>query len=192
MNAENSGAVFQDLFQETFDEFNRQGMLRRGPHAKYYEYKQYLETLSGVPVNNLWTDIYHVNPMAKEKLGYQTQKPLPLLERIIGVSTNPGDYVFDPFCGCGTTIHAAEKLGRKWIGIDVTILAIQLIQNRLTTAFSGKTDYEVKGIPKDYQSAVALATTDGLRGRYEFHIGPLGSSRGKLSGISKKKAPISG
>jgi DNA modification methylase len=97
--------------------------------------KTYLKDLPGVSVRDIWTDIEPVNSGAAERLGYPTQKPVALLERIIQASSNPGDVVLDPFCGCGTTIDAAEKLGREWIGIDVTQLAISLIKNRLQDTY---------------------------------------------------------
>ena len=101
--------------------------------------------------------------MARERLGYPTQKPVALLERIIAASSEEGDLVLDPFCGCGTTIHAAEKLGRKWIGIDITHLAISLIERRMREAFPG-IEYEVIGVPKDFGSAEKLAAQD----KHEF------------------------
>ena len=91
----------------------------------------------GIQFQNIWTDIPPINSQAQERLGYPTQKPLALLERIIAASSNPGDLVLDPFCGCGTAVHAAQKLGRQWIGIDVTHLAIGLIEKRLRDAFPG-------------------------------------------------------
>lgn len=98
-----------------------------------------------------------------ERLGYPTQKPLGLLERIILSGTDAGDRVLDPFCGCGTAVHAAQKLGRPWIGSDVTHLAISLIEKRLTDAFPGIA-FEVHGTPKDLASAHDLA----LRDKYQF------------------------
>ncbi len=109
------------------------------------------------------TDISPINMRARERLGYPTQKPGALLERIIAASSNPGDLVLDPFCGCGTTIHAAQKLGRAWIGIDITHLAISLIERRLKDAFPGVT-FEVHGTPKDLESAIDLARRD----KYQF------------------------
>ena len=94
-----------------------------------------------------------------EKLGYPTQKPLGLLERIIAASSNEGDIVLDPFCGCGTAVHAAQKLGREWIGIDVTHLAISLIEKRMKDAFPG-IEFTVEGTPKDLASAQDLAERD--------------------------------
>src|SRR5581483_8698700 len=84
--------------------------------------KVYLEDLEGAKAQSIWTDIPRVANISEERLGYDTQKPVALLERIISASSNEGDIVLDPFCGCGTTVHAAQKLGRRWIGIDVTHL----------------------------------------------------------------------
>ena len=100
--------------------------------------KKFLEDADGVPLQDVWTDVTPLNSQAKERLGYPTQKPVALLERIIQASSNPGDMVLDPFCGCGTTIDAAEKLGRQWIGIDVTQLAISLIKNRLQDTYGSR------------------------------------------------------
>ena len=115
------------------------------------------------PLSNCWTDIPPVNSQAQERLGYPTQKPQPLLERIIRASSNIGDVVLDPFCGCGTAIHAAQKLERNWIGIDVTHIAISLVERRLKDAFPGIT-YDVIGVPKDLDGARDLAARD----KHEF------------------------
>ena len=96
-------------------------------------------------------DIPPINSQAQERLGYPTQKPLALLERIISASSKEGDVILDPFCGCGTAIHAAQKLKRRWIGIDITHLAISLIEKRLNDAFPG-IEYEVHGTPKDLKA----------------------------------------
>ena len=129
-------------------------------------FKRYLDEMSGVPLQNDWTDI---RPASRsESLGYPTQKPQALLERIIQASSNEGDVVLDPFCGCGTAIAAAQKLNRNWIGIDITHLAGALMKNRLKTAFNilpGK-DYRVVGEPVDVGSARALAKQD--RFQFEF------------------------
>jgi len=111
----------------------------------------------------LWEGIEALSASSAERLGYPTQKPLALLERIISASSNEGDVVLDPFCGCGTTIHAAEKLGRHWIGIDVTHLAISLIEKRLKDAFPDIV-FDVHGTPKDLEGAQALAEQD----KYQF------------------------
>lgn len=110
-----------------------------------------------------WWDISVLNPNSKERLGYPTQKPLALLERIIAASSAEGAVVLDPFCGCGTAVHAAQKLGRQWIGIDVTHLAISLIEKRLRAAFPG-VGFTVEGTPKDLASAQDLAARD----KYQF------------------------
>ena len=114
----------------------------------------------GRPLDDVWADIPPLNSQAIERLGYPTQKPLALLERVITLATNPGDVVLDPFCGCGTTIHAAQKLDRQWIGIDITYLAINLIKRRLNDAFGGEIEFEEKGAPTDFESAKRLAELD--------------------------------
>lgn len=119
--------------------------------------------LMGEILDNLWDDIPPVNAMAQERLGYPTQKPIALLERIISASSNEGDVVLDPFCGCGTAVHAAQKLKRQWIGIDITHLAISLVEKRLKDAFPGIA-FEVHGTPKDVESARDLAQRD----KYQF------------------------
>jgi site-specific DNA-methyltransferase (adenine-specific) len=125
--------------------------------------KMYEDESPGERIQSLWADISPIGAQAQERLGYPTQKPLALLERIISASSNEGDLVLDPFCGCGTTVHAAQKLNRRWIGIDVTHLAIHLIQRRLKDAFSG-IQFEIVGEPKDLGGARVLALQD----KYEF------------------------
>ncbi len=121
--------------------------------------KRYLQEMSGSAMNSIWTDIAPINSQAKERLGYATQKPLALLERIITASSKPGDIVLDPFCGCGTAVHAAQKLGRKWIGIDITHLAISLIRRRMHDAFP-RIKIHVVGEPVDLPGAQELAAKD--------------------------------
>src|SRR5947208_15170649 len=104
-----------------------------------------------------------INSQAQERLGFPTQKPQALLERIINASTDPGDVVLDPFCGCGTTIHPAQKLNRQWIGIDITYLAINLIKRRLKDAFGEEGEFEEKGLPTDFASAKRLAELDNIQ-----------------------------
>lgn len=125
--------------------------------------KIYAEDAKGSPIQDIWSDVFPINSQAQERLGYPTQKPLALLERILNASTNPGDVVLDPFCGCGTAVHAAQKLGRAWIGIDITHLAISLIEKRLKDAFPG-IQFEVHGTPKDLEGARDLAERD----KYQF------------------------
>jgi DNA modification methylase len=126
-------------------------------------YKRYLDEMPGIVLGDVWDDLSPVNSQARERLGYPTQKPVTLLERILRASSSEGNLVLDPFCGCGTTIHVAQKLGRRWIGIDVTHLAISLIERRLKDAFPGIA-FEVHGTPKDLDSALDLARRD----KYEF------------------------
>jgi DNA modification methylase len=120
--------------------------------------KRYLDESKGLPAQDVWGDIEALRSWHAERLGYPTQKPEGILERIITASSDPGDVVLDPFCGCGTTIAAAEKLKRKWIGIDLTALAISLIKSRLTAA--GASDYKVFGEPTTADDAEELARTD--------------------------------
>src|SRR5690606_21462376 len=114
--------------------------------------KLFLDASKGTPVQSVWNDVSSLTGAHKERLGYPTQKPVALLERIISASSNPGDLVLDPFCGCGTTVHAAQKLGRQWIGIDVTHLAIGLIEKRLRDAFEDVA-FETHGVPRDLAGA---------------------------------------
>lgn len=120
--------------------------------------KRYLDEQEGVVIGNVWTDIPPINSRAAERLGYPTQKPIALLERILEASTNPGDIVLDPFCGCGTTVDAAQKMDRHWIGIDVTYIAIDLITKRLEDRYGQAIDgtFEVAGIPRDKAAALSL------------------------------------
>jgi DNA modification methylase len=120
--------------------------------------KRYLDESPGIPALDIVTDIQPLNNVAAERLGYPTQKPLALLERVLTASSNPGDVVLDPFCGCGTTISAAQKLGRRWIGIDISYLSVALIQNRLDDTYGPeiRQTYRVVGIPHDLAGAEAL------------------------------------
>ena len=151
--------------QETFERLKVEDRLIPPikPGAKW-SYKQYLSESSGTrQIDDVWTDINAINPVAKERLGYPTQKPLALLERIVNASSSPGDVVLDPFCGCGTAVHAAQKLGRRWLGIDVTHLAISLIRRRMQDAFPGL-EVPVIGEPVDLAGARDLAAHD----KYQF------------------------
>jgi DNA modification methylase len=123
------------------------------------EYKRYLNEMPGVPVPDDWDDIRPLNSQAQERLGYPTQKPRALLERIIAASSNAGDLVLDPFCGCGTAVDAAQKLERQWIGIDITHIAIGMIEDRMRNGYPG-ISFETIGVPKDLASALRLAADD--------------------------------
>jgi len=121
------------------------------------EYRYYLD--KGVLPNDWWSDLQALNPASKERLGYPTQKPEALLERIIQASSNENSWILDPFCGCGTTVAVAERLNRKWVGIDISMQAITVIQNRLQTHYPG-IKITIDGIPMDYESAAQLAQQD--------------------------------
>jgi DNA modification methylase len=125
--------------------------------------KQYADEMPGLALQSVWIDIPPIGAQSAERLGYPTQKPLTLLERIISASSDEGAVVLDPFCGCGTAVHAAQKLKRKWIGIDITHLAISLIEKRLKDAFP-RLQFEIHGTPKDLDSAKDLARRD----KYQF------------------------
>ncbi len=142
--------------------FTKTGGIRR---------KRYLDEMKGRPVQALWDDIDAINSQARERLGYPTQKPEALLERVISASSNEGDVVLDPFCGCGTAIAASERLNRQWVGIDITHLAISLIRYRLQDSFGEDLrPYEIVGDPKDRAGAESLAQHD----RYQFEWWALG------------------
>jgi site-specific DNA-methyltransferase (adenine-specific) len=126
--------------------------------------KYFLDELPGAIVTNLWDDVPSLSGAHAERLGYPTQKPLALLERIISASSNEGDWVLDPFCGCGTTVAAAQKLGRRWIGIDVTHLSIALQKYRLKDMFGDDVAYQVIGEPESLEGARQLASED----RFQF------------------------
>jgi DNA modification methylase len=170
--------------KETMERLDREGRLYYSKTG-YVRQKLYLDESKGVPVQDEWTDIPSLSGAHAERLGYPTQKPVALLERIIQASSNPDDVVLDPFCGCGTTIAAAQKLGRKWVGIDITHLAIALQKYRLKDSFGlvEKKDYMVIGEPEDLPSAQQLAQDD----RYQFQwwalslikARPLGETGGK-------------
>lgn len=120
-------------------------------------YKRYLDEMPGTPIKDVWYDIEHLHGSSREHLGYPTQKPEALLERIIRAGSHEGDLVLDPFCGCGTAVAVAERLKRRWIGIDVTYLAIDLVRKRLKDSFGNElAPYEEIGLPQDLSSAERL------------------------------------
>ena len=172
--------------------YTQENMLKLEADGKIYsestipQVKRYLDELDGSAVHELFDDIPPINPQAVERLGYPTQKPVALLERIIQASSNPGDIVLDPFSGCGTAISAAQKLGRRWIGIDITYLAIAMHKNRLKDHFllePGK-DYDVRGEPRDLSDAYQLAQDD----RYQFQWWALSLIKARpLGGVGDSK-----
>ncbi|MGH7212345.1 MAG: DNA methyltransferase, partial [Acetobacteraceae bacterium] len=143
----------------TLDRLDAEGRIYWPRKGKFPKLKQYLAESKGSAVGDVWTDIHVIGRTSAERLGYPTQKPLALLERIIAAGSNAGDLVLDPFCGCGTAIHAAQKLGRGWVGIDITHLAISLIERRLKDAFPDLR-FDVHGTPRDLDGARDLARRD--------------------------------
>jgi DNA modification methylase len=167
------------------EEFEREGRLvysKSGMPA----YKRYLDEMPGVPLQDVWTDIPPIGPQAQERLGYPTQKPEALLERILRASSNEGDVVLDPFCGCGTTVQVAQKLNRRWIGIDITHLAIGLIKTRLDDAYGPeiRKTYEVIGEPTDVAGAIQLASEN----KFQFQAWALGLVGARVANSDKKGA----
>ena len=149
-------------------------------------YKQFLDGASGLPLPDVWSDIDAINSQADERLGYPTQKPEALLERKVEASSDIGDTVLDPFCGCGTTIAVAQRLNRNWIGIDITHLAIGLIRHRLQDSHgeSIKSTYQVIGEPTSVPDAETLAATDP----FQFQAWALGLVGARHAGSVKKGA----
>jgi DNA modification methylase len=136
-----------------------------GEGTGWPHFRRYLDKMEGQSPQDIIDDIPPLSQRHAERLGYPTQKPLALLERIIAASSNEGDVVLDPFCGCGTAVHAAQKLGRQWLGIDVTHLAVGLIEKRMNDAFPGLA-FDVVGRPQDLQSARDLAARD----KHQFEL----------------------
>ena len=154
-----------------------QGRIVQTTSGSVPRYKRYLDEMLGTSLQDVWDDILPLGAQAAERLGYPTQKPLTLLERIVQTSSNPGDVILDPFCGCGTAIAAAQKLGRKWIGIDITQLSIALQKYRLEEMFPGIA-FNVVGEPEDIHDARKLAQDD----RYQFQWWALSLIRAKPLG----------
>jgi site-specific DNA-methyltransferase (adenine-specific) len=126
--------------------------------------KRLLEDAPGIPLQDIWTDIKPIHSVSSERVGYPTQKPVALLDRILRASSDEGDTVLDPFCGCGTTIEAAARAGRRWIGIDVAVHAIKVIESRLIDRFDRPVEFRLEGMPRDFASACRLAERD----KYQF------------------------
>lgn len=149
--------------QERLDALDEQGLIYWPARGTQPRFKRYAEVAGGNPIQDVISDIPAVNSQAEERLGYPTQKPVALLERIIKASTNEGQVVMDPFCGCATTIEAAHMLKRRWIGIDVAIHAIKRVaklrlEDRL--GLIEGVDFVVEGIPGSVEGAQDLWTRD--------------------------------
>lgn len=146
--------------------------------------KRYLDEAKGLRAQDVWTDIQALRSWHQERLGYPTQKPEALLDRIIEASSDPGDVVLDPFCGCGTAIASAQRLGRSWIGIDITHVATNLVKYRLADAYEGREDeldYDVIGEPTSVPDAKELAKTNP----YQFQAWALGLVKARQHEIKK-------
>jgi site-specific DNA-methyltransferase (adenine-specific) len=143
------------------------GLIVQSKPGAVPRYKKFLDESEGKPITNDWNDVQPVSK--KDELGYPTQKPLALMERIIQASSNESDLVADFFCGCGTTIAAAQKLNRRWLGSDISHLAVKLISKRLSDAYGPeiRNTYEIFGFPKDLDSARELAINPD-KGRFKF------------------------
>ena len=168
--------------KEKMEEMDKQGLLYYSSTGQPYII-YYLDERPGVAAQSVWVDIQPMSPTSKERLGYPTQKPEALLERIIKAGSNEGDIVLDPFCGCGTAIVAAQRLNRKWIGIDITYLAVGLMEWRLKN-MAPMPVYKVIGAPKDLASAVELANRD----KYQFQWWAVTKIGGQPYGDKKKGA----
>ena len=157
--------------------------------------KRYLDEQRGLPLGDVWSDIFPLNSQAQERLGYPTQKPVALMERIITLTTNPGDVVLDPFCGCGTTIEAAQKLGREWVGIDITHLAIKVVRDRMASKFPG-VSYDLLGEPEDIEGARLLAEADPYQFQWwavdRIHAHPVGGEHGSREGRRGRDRGVDG
>ncbi len=152
-----------------------------------YRKKHYLNESAGDLVSDMWADDMVSPIQGAENLGYMTQKPRRLLERIIQCSSNENDVILDPFCGCGTAVDAAELLNRQWIGIDITHLAINLIERRMKDSYPN-IEYEVVGIPKDFASAEKLAEMD----KYQFQFWACNLIEARPPGNMEKKGADGG
>jgi len=160
-----------------------QGLIVQSRPGGVPRFKRYLDEQEGTPIGATWTDIKPIQSHAKERLGYPTQKPLALLERIIQASSNESDLVLDPFCGCGTALVAAQTLNRRWIGIDITHLAISTMKWRLDNMFPN-IQYKVVGEPKDLGGAKELASQN----KYQFQWWAVSLVGGQPYGDKKKGA----
>ncbi len=172
--------------REKMQQLIEQGRIVQTNPGNVPRLKYYLDEMPGVSLQDIWTDIKSLRGHRKERLGYPTQKPEALLERIIRASSNEGDIVLDPFCGCGTAIAAAHKLGRRWIGIDITHLSIALQKYRLQDMFElvSGADYAVIGEPATVDAARELARDSANEGRYQFEWWALSLLRAKPMGGS--------
>lgn len=154
---------------DKMQEFESKGLLVYG-RSGVPRLKLYLDEAKGNPLSDIWDDIPPINSQAAERLGYPTQKPEALLDRIIKAASNEGDVVLDPFCGCGTSVASAQRLNRRWIGIDITHLAVGLIRKRLTDTYGVSAEFRVVGEPVTVEDAERLRDED----KFQFQAWALG------------------
>ena len=174
--------------KEHMQELIDQGLVVQTRPGTVPSRKYYLDEGKGVPVQSLWDDLNSLQAASTERLGYPTQKPVALLERIISASSNPGDVVLDPFCGCGRALVAAQKLDRQWIGIDITYLSIAVMRARLKDSF-GLEDVPIIGQPTEVQGARTMLQGSGLHGQYQFQWWALDLIGAQpVGGVQKKGA----
>lgn len=176
--------------KEKLDALDKEGFIYWPSRGSTPQLKRYLDMSEGVPIQDVIDDIRPISTHAAERLGYPTQKPEALLRRIIEASSNEGDTVLDPFCGCGTSITASQILSRKWIGIDITHLAVNLIRTRLVDAFGDKVkrDFVVVGEPTTLEDAESLAEND----KYQFQFWALGLIGARPEASDEKKGADKG
>ena len=176
--------------RERMEELDKQDrLIFPSSHTGRIRVKKYLDEMPGVVIGNVWDDIQAISSQAAERLGYPTQKPEALLERIIQASSNEGDTVLDAYCGCGTTVAVAQRLRRSWIGIDITYQSIAVILKRLEDGFGAAVMDAVvlDGIPRDMESARALANKKDDRVRKEFEKWALLTFSKNRATINEKK-----
>ncbi len=180
--------TMQKLHDEGKVYYTKNGVARR---------KRYLDEAKGMPAQDSWEDVQALRSWHQEKLGYPTQKPEALLERIIRASSNEGDTVLDAYCGCGTTVAVAQRLGRRWIGIDITYQSISLILKRLADKYPDQwpqieADILLDGVPRDLASAVALANRRDDKTRKEFEKWAVLTFSNNQARINEKKGADAG
>lgn len=171
--------------REKMEALIREGRIIQTKPGAVPRYKRYLDEMPGIALQDLWVDVGMLSSYSGESLGYPTQKPEALLERIIASSSHEGDVVLDPFCGCGTAVTVAQRLSRRWIGIDITHLAVNLIRTRLMDSFGDRirVSFEVKGEPTTLEDAIALAEQD----KYQFQFWALGLVGARPNASNEKK-----
>jgi DNA modification methylase len=183
--------------QSRMQAFIDAGMVVQTKPGNVPQRKLYLDEGKGVPVQSLWDDVPALHSQAAERLGYPTQKPEALLERVIKASSNAGDTVLDAYCGCGTTVAVAQRLGRRWIGIDITYQSISLILKRLADKYPAdwpaiEADILLDGVPRDLASAVALANRKDDKTRKEFEKWAVLTYSNNQARINEKKGADAG